>query len=104
MRLPLRQRRLHHRRGGGQSGQAVAVGQQSGRVIANALDRIAAQMLRQPPPPVGRDPIARLQHAPQPTPHAAPHQAHVTAVLPGQQIDNGRSLAVAADGEHVTFV
>ena len=104
MGLAFGQRQLGHGRGRGQPGQALGVVQQRRRPGLGQLDGIVSQMLGQARPPFGPDLVAGLQDAPHAPAHAAPHQAGMAAVPAGEQVHDGRRLAVLAGTEHNAVV
>ena len=77
--------------------------QARGRQI-EPFHHVMAEMLVEPRAPGGTDPIARLQHRPQPRAASAPHQAEVTPVLARHQLDDDIRLPVALDAEHDAFI
>ncbi len=104
MGFALRQGALGDRRRGGQGRQAVGIVHQARRMTRLQLAGIAAQVIGEPRPPGGRDPIAGLQHAARPAPLAAAHQAGMTAVHTGQELHHRGRFAVRPRAQHDALV
>ena len=78
--------------------------EQAGRRQFEPFHHVVAEMLVEPRPPGRADPVARLQHRPQPRARPAPHQTEMAAVLARHQLDDGIRLPVALDAEHDAFI
>ena len=104
VRLVLRQGSLGQRAGGGQGRESQRIIEKGGGIALHHLQRQGAEMLGQARAPARRHQRAGLQRRPGPAGPPAHHHAGVPPVVPRQQGDDRRGLAMRPRRQHDALI